>query len=175
MQWNIWYICFISPSICARYIRWPTQIGGNDRSILSPAHSSSYFITSPLSRWDLHREGKNDIFISDSKNRILLWYHFFWIGENKGEVIRATLWRCKLKSVVARITTRLKHCHAKFCCCQLKKNCWKKKKKLLKKRRQFNLLQHAPSTCNNNFCWPSYKEYRMSPLDWWLLLENRLK
>ena len=30
--------------------------------------------------------------------------------------------RCKLKSVVARITTYLKHCHAtKFCCCKLKK------------------------------------------------------
>ena len=47
----------------------------------------------------------------------------------KGEVIRATncaicnapLLRCKLKSVVTRITTHLKHCHAtKVCCCKLK-------------------------------------------------------
>ena len=30
-------------------------------------------------------------------------------------VIRAT--NCKLKSVVARITTHLKHCHATKCCC----------------------------------------------------------
>ena len=31
--------------------------------------------------------------------------------------------RCKLKSVVARITTHLKHCYAiKFCCCKLKKH-----------------------------------------------------
>ena len=51
----------------------------------------------------------------------------------------ATLLRCKLKSVVARITTHLKHCHAtKFCCCKLKKS-----------RRKFNSLQHAASTCNN--------------------------
>ena len=31
--------------------------------------------------------------------------------------------RCKLKSVVGRITTHLKHCHAtKFCCCKLKQH-----------------------------------------------------
>ena len=36
---------------------------------------------------------------------------------------RATLLRSKLKSVVARITTHLKHCHAtKFRCCKLKQH-----------------------------------------------------
>ena len=50
---------------------------------------------------------------------------------SKGPVIRetfffnlhATLLRCKLKNVVARITTHLKHCHAtKFRCCKLKQH-----------------------------------------------------
>ena len=53
---------------------------------------------------------------------------------------------CKLKSVVGRITTHLKHCDAtKFRCCKLKKF-------VEKSRRQFNLMQHATSTCNNIFC-----------------------
>ena len=58
-------------------------------------------------------------------------------------IYNATLLHCKLKSVVARITTHLKHCHTtKFVVAS-----WKN---LLKKsRRQFNLLQHAASTCNN--------------------------
>ena len=42
--------------------------------------------------------------------------------------------RCKLKSVVARITKHLKHCHAtKFCCGKLKKF-------VEKSRRQFNWI-----------------------------------
>ena len=51
--------------------------------------------------------------------------------------------RCKLKSVVARITTHLKHCHAtKFCCCKLKKV-------VEKSRRQFNMLLQLATT---KFC-----------------------
>ena len=73
---------------------------------------------------------------------------------HKGPVIRATFFfnlQCNIVallhvSVVARITTHLKHCHAtRFCCCKLKKF-------VEKSRRQFNLLQHAASTCNNKFC-----------------------
>ena len=51
--------------------------------------------------------------------------------------------RCKLKSVVARITTHLKHCHAtKFCCCKLKKV-------VEKSRRHFNMLLQLATT---KFC-----------------------
>ena len=64
----------------------------------------------------------------------------------KSPVIRATFYiilhqvmlRCKLKSVVARITTHLKHCHStKFLLLQVEKNCWKK--------------IDASSTCWSNF------------------------
>ena len=71
--------------------------------------------------------------------------------EIKSLAIRATFFlnfqrnnvlRFKLKSLVARITTHLKHFRAtKFCCCKLKTF-------VEKSRRRFNLLQHAASPCN---------------------------
>ena len=54
---------------------------------------------------------------------------------------------CKLKSVVARFPTHLKHCHAtKFRCCKLKQHvakCWT----------DVYFLQQIYSTCNNKFCY----------------------
>ena len=50
----------------------------------------------------------------------------------------------RLESVVGRITTHLKHCHATtFCCCKLKKF-------VEKSRCQFKLLQHAASLLGDN-------------------------
>ena len=72
----------------------------------------------------------------------------------KGPVIRATfffnlhaaLLRCKLKNIVARITTHLKHCHATtFRCCKLKQH-------VASSWTGVYLFQQMISTCNNIFC-----------------------
>ena len=63
----------------------------------------------------------------------------FHVTSSRDRAIRATF----LESVVARITTHLKHCHAtKFCCCKLKKV-------VEKSRRQFNMLLQLATT---KFC-----------------------
>ena len=71
----------------------------------------------------------------------------------KGPVIRATfffnlhaaLLRCKLKNIVARITTHLKHCHATtFRCCKLKQH-------VASSWTGVYLFQQMISTCNNKF------------------------
>ena len=63
----------------------------------------------------------------------------FHVTSSRDRAIRATF----LESVVARITTHLKHCHAtKFCC-------WKLKKFVEKSRRQFNMLLQLATT---KFC-----------------------
>ena len=60
--------------------------------------------------------------------------------------LHATMLRCKLKSVVVRITTHLKHCHAtKFRCCKLKQH-------VAASWTGANVFQHIFSTCNNKFC-----------------------
>ena len=44
-------------------------------------------------------------------------------GQQIAATFSATMLRCKLKSVVARIITPLKHCYAiKFRCCKLRKH-----------------------------------------------------
>ena len=61
-------------------------------------------------------------------------------------ISNATLLRCKLKCVVARITTHLKHCHAtKFRRCKLKQH-------VASSWTSVYFFQHIFSTCNNKFC-----------------------
>ena len=93
------------------------------------------------------------------RERVKAYMHVSQVGVLagcKGPVIWATFFfnfqrnivlRCKLRSVIAHITTHLKHCHAtQFCCCKLNKF-------VEKSRCQFKFLQHAKlQLATTKFC-----------------------